>query len=126
MTATLRQIVPTDVADRGGLPWDARASASDQTGEAKRLHGTLRDLDRMGRPEIADEKERSPLAGEAKPLERANKNLQGINADMKAVFRDAGLTSAEKRQRLDSLVVERNRLMKDAVLDAKAAQLDKQ
>lgn len=97
----------------------------DMLGEAKRLQGTMRALDRMGRPEIADEKEQSPLAGEAKPLERANKNLQGINADMRDVRRAADLTPAEKRQRLDGLTVERNQLLKDAVLAAKAAQANR-
>lgn len=94
-------------------------------GESKRLQGTLRDLERMGRPEIADEKEQSPLAGEAKPLERASKNLQGINAEMRDVRRAADLNPAEKRQRLDGLTVERNQLLKDAVLAAKAAQQQK-
>ena len=94
-------------------------------GEAKRLQGTLRDLHRMGRPEIADEKEQSPLVGEAKPLERASKNLQGINAEMRDVRRAADLNPAEKRQRLDGLTVERNQLLKDAVLAAKAAQQQK-
>ena len=93
----------------------------DMLGEAKRLQGTLRELDKMGRPEIADQKEKNQLAGEAKPLERANKNLQGINADMKEVRR-ADLTPQEKRQRLDALTVERNALLKAAVEDAKAAQ----
>ena len=94
----------------------------DMLGEAKRLQGTLRELDRMGRPEIADQKENSPLAGEAKPLERAAKSLQGINAEMKDVRGTGDLTPAEKRQRLDALTVERNQLLKDAVQAAKAAQ----
>ena len=97
----------------------------DYLGEAKRLQGTLRELDKMGRPEIADQKENSPLAGEAKPLERAQKNLQGINADMKEIRRAADLTPQEKRQRLDGLTIERNALLKAAVLDAKAAQAEK-
>jgi len=94
----------------------------DMLGEAKRLQGTLRELDRQGRPDIADQKEQGLLAGEAKPLERANKNLQGINAEMRDVRRAADLTPGEKRQRLDSLTVERNQLLKDAVLAAKEAQ----
>ena len=94
----------------------------DMLGEAKRLQGTLRELDRQGRPDIANQKEQSTLAGEAKPLERANKGLQGINAEMKDVSRAVDLTPAEKRQRLDSLTVERNQLLKDAVQAAKAAQ----
>lgn len=97
----------------------------DMLGEAKRLQGTLRELDRQGRPEIADQKEQSPLAGEAKPLERAAKSLQGINSEMRDVRRDQDLTPAEKRQRLDGLTVERNQLLKDAVLAAKAAQQQK-
>ena len=92
----------------------------------KRLQGTLRELDKQGRPDIADQKEQSPLAGEAKPLERAAKNLQGINSEMKAVRRAADQTPAEKRQRLDGLTVERNQLLKDAVQAAKAAQKQKQ
>lgn len=94
----------------------------DMLGEAKRLQGMLRELDRQGRPDIADQKEQGPLAGEAKPLERANKNLQGINAEMRDVRRAADLTPGEKRQRLDGLTVERNQLLKDAVQAAKAAQ----
>lgn len=97
----------------------------DMLGEAKRLQGTMRELDRQGRPEIADEKEKSQLAGEAKPLERAAKNLQNINAEMRDVQRSADLTPAEKRQRLDELTVERNQLLKDAVQAAKAAQQQK-
>ena len=97
----------------------------DMLGEAKRLQGTMRELDRQHRPEIADQKEKSPLAGEAKPLERANKNLQGINAEMRDVRRADDLSPAEKRQRLDGLTVERNQLLKDAVQAAKAAQQQK-
>lgn len=91
-------------------------------GEAKRLQGTLRELDRIGRPDIADEKEQSPMAGEAKPLARAAKNLQEINAEMRQVRRGSNLSPAEKRQKLDALTVERNALLKAAVLDAQSAQ----
>ena len=97
----------------------------DMLGEAKRLQGTLRELDRQGRPDVADQKEQSSLAGEAKPLERAAKSLQGINAEMRDVRRTGDLTPAEKRQRLDALTVERNQLLKDAVQAAKAAQANR-
>lgn len=97
----------------------------DMLGEAKRLQGTLRELDKLGRPDIADMKEQGPLAGEAKPLERANKGLQGINNEMKAVRRDGDLSSAEKRAQIDQLTVERNKLLKDAVQAAKAAQANR-
>jgi hypothetical protein len=97
----------------------------DMLGEAKRLQGTMRELDKQGRPEIADEKEAERMAGEAKPLERAGKNLQGINKDMLVVRRDATLSPEEKRQRLDQLTVERNALLKAAVQDTEAALKEK-
>ena len=98
----------------------------DMLGEAQRLQGTLRELDKMGRPEIADEKERDPMAGEGKPLERAARNLQGINADMRKVRRDDALTPEEKRTRLNALTVERNDLLKRAVKDTQAAMKERQ
>lgn len=91
-------------------------------GQAKRLHGTVRELDRIGRPEVADEKERSPLAGESKPLERAQQNVKVINAEMMKAHRDKALTPDEKRQRIDVLIAEKNLLLKATVQDAKAAQ----
>ncbi len=94
----------------------------DMLEEAKRLHGTLRELDHQGLKEIADEMEQSPMAGESKPLERAAKNLSGINKDMQAVRRDANLSPEDKRLRLDALTVERNAMLKAAVLDSKRAQ----
>jgi len=94
----------------------------DMLGEAKRLQGTMRELDRTGRPEIADEKERSPLAGEAKPLERAQQNIKVINAEMMKTHRDKTLTPDERRQRIDELIAEKNALLKATVTDAKAAQ----
>jgi hypothetical protein len=76
----------------------------------------------MGLRSLADVKEQSPLATEAKPLERAAKTLGTINNDMQAVRRDQSLTPAEKRLKLDALTVERNALLKDAVQDSRAAQ----
>ncbi|MBW7902946.1 MAG: hypothetical protein H3C26_15800 [Rhodocyclaceae bacterium] len=94
--------------------------------EARRLRGTLRELDELGLRQFADEKEQSPLAGEAKPLERAQKSLSAINRDMQAVRRDPALTPAEKRQKLDVLMVERNALLKGAVLESKKVQKEKE
>ncbi len=98
----------------------------DLLNEARRLRGTMRELDELGMREVADSKEKSPLAGEAKPLERAQKNLGAINRDMQAIRRDPMLTPAEKRQKLDALTVERNALLKEAVLESKAAQKAKE
>lgn len=94
----------------------------DMLNEARRLQGTLRELDKLGRSDLADQKERNPLTGEAKPLERASKTVQQINAEMMLTHRDKTLTSEEKRQRIDELTIEKNALLKATVLDAKAAQ----
>lgn len=96
----------------------------DMLGEAKRLHGSLRELDKIGRSDIADQKETEPMAAEAKPLEHAAKNLQSINQEMRKIRR--GDTSPdEKRDSLDKLTIERNDLLKRAVLDSKASTKDK-
>jgi hypothetical protein len=93
--------------------------------ESKRLRGTMKELDEMGLRSFADDKESSPLAGEAKPLERAAKNLGVINKDAEQVRR-SDASPAEKRQKLDALAVERNALLKDAVQASKAAQKAKE
>ena len=56
-----------------------------------------------------------------KQLERASKELHGINGDMLEARR-SDLTPAEKRQRLDALTIEKNALLKEVVLDVKAQQ----
>ncbi|MCX7148662.1 MAG: hypothetical protein NTY05_04515, partial [Rhodocyclales bacterium] len=89
--------------------------------ESKRLRGTMKELDEMGLRGLADDKEASPLSGEAKPMERAAKNLGIINKDAEQVRR-SDATPAEKRQKLDALTVERNALLKAAVTESKAAQ----
>ncbi len=97
----------------------------DMLGEAKRLHGTLRALDKMGSPEIADELQDKPLAGEYRALTRANDRLRDINAEMREVRRDAKLTPDGKREKLDSLTMVRNALLKSVVQESKAAQGEK-
>jgi hypothetical protein len=94
----------------------------DLLNEARRLRGTMRELDERGMHAVADAKEKNPLAGETKPLERAQKNLGAINNEMEAVRRDSLLTRVEKRLQLDRLTRERNALLKAAVTDSKAAQ----
>lgn len=93
--------------------------------ESKRLRGTMKELDDLGLRTFADDKEASPLAGEAKPLERAAKNLGVINKDAEQVRR-SDATPAEKRQKLDALTIERNALLKAAVTESKAAQKAKE
>lgn len=94
----------------------------DMLGEAKRLHGTLRALDKLGHKEIADEMESQPLAAEHRALNRANDRLRDINAEMREVRRDAKLTPDEKRGKLDALTMARNALLKSVVQESKAAQ----
>lgn len=86
----------------------------DLLGEASRLQGTLRALDKMGRPDIADEKEQDPLATKAKQMERAAKHVHAIDEEMRAV-RGSPLSREEKRRRLDGLIAEKNALMKATV-----------
>lgn len=93
----------------------------DMLGEARRLHGTMRELDQIGRSEIADEIEKAPLSGKAKQLERASRNISGINADMEEV-RNSILTPEEKRAKLDALIGEKNELLKATVLDVKSKE----
>lgn len=90
----------------------------DMLNEARRLSGTLRELDRQGRQDVANEVEQ-PLANQVKPLQRAAKTLSTINAEMREVRRDASLTPREKRERLDALTVERNALIKQTVTETK-------
>lgn len=94
----------------------------DLLSEAKRLRGTMKELDAMGLQSYADAKEMDPLATEAKPLERAAKNLSAINNEMEQVRQGVGMTPSEKRRRLDELTVERNALLKAAVQDSKKVQ----
>lgn len=93
----------------------------DLLGEARRVQGTMRELDKTGRQGIADEIELNPLAREANPLEIANKNLQTIQKDMRQVRRDDTLSPDEKRTKLDGLILERNDLLKRSVEDVKAS-----
>ena len=93
----------------------------DMLGEVRRLHGTLRALDKMGRSNIANEMENNPMAHEYRPLERANERVRDINVEMREVRR-SDLTPEEKRHKLDALAVARNSLLKSVVLELKAAQ----
>lgn len=88
----------------------------DMLGEANRLHGTLRKLDNLGMKDIADQKEKEPLATKAAQLQRAATRLSTIEKDIEEIKR-ATLTPEEKRQHIDSLTVERNALLKASVLD---------
>ncbi len=90
----------------------------DMLSEARRVHGSLRELDDLNRSDIADQMEKtSPLAPISGQLERANRHVQAINKDMESVIR-SDLTPDEKRAKLDALTAEKNELLKAAVKDA--------
>jgi hypothetical protein len=94
----------------------------DMLGEAKRLHGTIRELDKQNKTEFADEKDAQPMVKEYKPLSRANERLADINAEMREVRRNHDLTPEDKRHKLDALMVARNALLKAVVQESKSAQ----
>ena len=83
--------------------------------ESKRLHGTIRLLDKTDRSDMADDFADNPLSDRYSQLSHANKSLQDINKDMNEV-RLSKVTRDEKRLRLDSLMRERNDLLKSAVM----------
>ena len=97
----------------------------DMLTEAKRLRGTLRELDRLGEKPLADAKEKHPMAEEASPLEAAGKELAGINKEMRDVRRSDALTPDEKRQKLDDLIRQLNAHLKATVEAARKAQKER-
>jgi hypothetical protein len=78
----------------------------------------MRKLDRLGQKAIADEFEGEKLATQAAQLDRVEKQLAAIRDDIKRI-REGDGTPAEKRARMEALQVEKNALVKGAVLDAK-------
>ena len=58
----------------------------DMLKRATELRRTLREMDRRWRPDIADELETRPEATEYTQLTRANKELQGINREIRAAY----------------------------------------
>lgn len=91
----------------------------DLLGEANRLRGSLHKLDSMGLTDIADEKEKDPLADKATQLQRVSKYLSTIEKDIEEVKHSSELSPEEKRGHIDSLTLERNALLKAAVEDVK-------
>jgi hypothetical protein len=97
----------------------------DLVGAAQRLQGTLRELDKQGHRALADQKETGPLAGEAKPLDRASQRLTALNHEMRDVRRSPDYSADQKRQRLDALTAERNDLLKQAILETRQSMKEK-
>lgn len=91
----------------------------DLLGESKRLHNTMKALDKTSRTDIADEIEQRPMTGVDRQMERASRNIQAITRDMNEA-RASNLTREEKRQRIDDLQKDKNALLKEVVIDVKA------
>jgi len=87
-------------------------------GEARRLHGTIRSLEKADRLDLADEYEDAPANDYAPELEQTSKELRRLNAEMEEVNRSS-LTPGEKRAQLDALIEERNLVLRETVLQAK-------
>ncbi len=85
--------------------------------EATELRRTLRQMDRIGRPDIADEIEGRKELERYRQLTRGNKALQGIKREMRRVYIDPLLDSRQKRAALDRLLQEKNRLLELVVTD---------
>ena len=85
--------------------------------EATELRRTLRQMDRIGRPDIADEIEGRKELERYRQLTRGNKALQGIKREMRRVYIDPLPDSRQKRAALDRLLQEKNRLLELVVTD---------
>lgn len=92
----------------------------DMLGGAKRLHGTMRELEKIERPDIGSEFEKAALNDDAVTLEQTSKELRMINSDMEEVRRSA-ISPAEKRAKLDKLTEEKNNLLKKTVQEVNGA-----
>ncbi len=92
--------------------------------EATELRRTIKQMDRIGRPDIADEIEERKEVGRYKQLTRGNKKLQGIKKEMHQVYIDPLLTPKKKRIALDRLLHEKNELLETIVTDIQAQEID--
>jgi hypothetical protein len=97
----------------------------DMLREATELRRTIRQMDKIGRPDIADEIEIRKELDRYKQLTRSNKDLQTINREMRQVYIDPQMTSEQKRLKLDGLIAEKNTLLEDVVKDIEAQEVTK-
>lgn len=96
----------------------------DMLREATELRRTIKQMDKIGRPDIADEIEERKEIDRYTQLTRSNKQLQAINREMKQVYIDTRMTSEAKRRKLDALTQEKNTLLESVVKDIEAQETD--
>ena len=88
----------------------------DMLRESTELRRTMRHMDKIVRPEIADEIEQSRAIREYPQLNRANKELQGIHREIKQIYL-SDMDSKEKREAIDKLTRDKNILLEQVVND---------
>jgi len=85
--------------------------------ELGQVRRTMRHFDETGRTDIADEREQTLIDApiDLDSLNYANKELQGISKEIRAVRRDKSLSPEEKKERIKDLIRERNLIQREAV-----------
>lgn len=96
----------------------------DLLGEAERLHGTIKALDKSNKEAMADEFSDEPASNHLRRLQRAQRNLQSITKDMNSI-KISNNSREDKRIELDALIKERNELLKSTVTDQEMPQKNK-
>lgn len=96
----------------------------DMLREATELRRTIRQMDKIGRPDIADEISNRKGVDNYKPLTSINEVFQEINREIRKVYIDDRLTSQQKREKLDNLAREKNRLLEAAVKEIESQKSD--
>ncbi|MEW8288106.1 MAG: hypothetical protein AB2697_19160, partial [Candidatus Thiodiazotropha endolucinida] len=96
----------------------------DMLREATELRRTIRQMDKIGRPDIADEISNRKGVDNYKPLTSINEVFQEINREIRKIYIDDRLTSQQKREKLDNLAREKNRLLEAAVKEIESQESD--
>ncbi|MBT3043347.1 MAG: hypothetical protein KME67_10835 [Candidatus Thiodiazotropha sp. (ex Codakia orbicularis)] len=89
----------------------------DMLREATELRRTMRHMDKVVRPDIADEIEQSRAIKEYPQLNRMNKELQGIHREIKQIYNSDEIGPEQKRIAIDRLTRERNKVLEMTVRD---------
>ncbi|MEL0587104.1 MAG: LPD38 domain-containing protein [Candidatus Thiodiazotropha sp. (ex. Lucinoma kazani)] len=97
----------------------------DMLREATELRRTIRQMDKIGRPDIADEISNRKRVDNYKPLTSINEVFQEINREIRKVYIDDRLTSQQKREKLDNLARQKNTLLEAAVKEVESQESDK-
>ncbi|MBV2138596.1 MAG: hypothetical protein KUF79_17450 [Candidatus Thiodiazotropha sp. (ex Ctena orbiculata)] len=96
----------------------------DMLREATELRRTIRQMDKIGRPDIADEISNRKRVDNYNALTSINEVFQAINRDIRKVYIDDRLTSQQKREKLDNLTRQKNTLLEAAVKEIESQESD--